>query len=712
MTQSILDNLNPAQKEAVSWPHTPLLVLAGAGSGKTRILVHRIAHLISQGVPSFNILGVTFTNKAAGEMKSRVQRLVRQDVWVSTFHSTCLRILRTDGPAIGIDRHFVIYDEHDQLVLIKECLKELNMNEKQVHPKGVRERIQRAKDFLVTPFQYAEKSPDLYEEAVAKVYQRYQEKLARLKACDFGDLIMKAVDLFDRHSDALRTWQDRFQHILIDEYQDTNHAQYRFVKLLALARQKLTVVGDPDQSIYAWRGADIKNILSFEQDYPGCGIIKMEQNYRSTTVILDAANELIQRNQLRKPKALWTERAGGERIQLFEARDEKEEAQYVVNQIRRYQSEGKTLADQVVFYRVHAQSRALEDQLRRAKIPYKIVGGIRFYDRREIKDLIAYLRAVAYPHDDVSLKRILNVPARGIGKKAVEVLQNAAVQAGVSFDGVLKAVSRNDMIALPPKASRAIADFYKMISSLRKKVGAPLVGARGGGAPQSVRELLEQILERTGYVEALEAEKTIEAQSRIENIEEFFSVIEDFEESDVGAGLRARPATDGTGRPQGVSPTSLESFLESISLMTDLDTWDPGTNVLTLMTLHTAKGLEFPIVYMVGLEEGIFPNINAFTANREDLEEERRLCYVGITRAKDKLFLTYARERRLYGTLQHNLPSRFLNEIPSEVYVTDRAYDRDEEPHEVMTDDEISVELDRDEAKRRILFDGSKLTPT
>ncbi|MBI3306674.1 MAG: UvrD-helicase domain-containing protein [Candidatus Omnitrophica bacterium] len=699
---SILSNLNPAQKEAVIWPaDRPLLILAGAGSGKTRILTHRIAHLISQGIPAFTILGVTFTNKAAGEMKSRVQRLVSHDVWVSTFHSTCLKILRMDGAGIELDPRFTIYDEQDQLTLIKECLKELNFNDKQVHPKGVRERIQRSKDYLETSYQVMEKASDWYEENLAKVYQLYEEKLTRLKALDFGDLIMKTVGLFDRRPEILKSWQDRFQHVLIDEYQDTNHAQYRLVKLLAQARRQITVVGDPDQSIYAWRGADIKNILNFEKDYPESGTIKMEQNYRSTSVILDAANELIKRNQMRKPKALWTEREGGDRISLVQTTDEKEEALYVASQVAGYCREGKTLADQVVFYRVHAQSRVIEDHLRRANIPYKIVGGVRFYDRREIKDLIAYLRAIAYPHDEVSLKRILNVPARGIGKKALEVLEGIVRRKNISFDEAIQSVilrpegpknlkrdpspptaaqddrviarspEGDEAISLSPKAKKAIHHFYSLLTSLRKDQKT-----------LGVDEILEKILAKTGYIEALEAEKTIEAQSRIENIEEFYSAIEDFEEHyqpvilrpEGPKNLKRDPSPtssvqdDGVAKQSQTQQSQLEAFLESISLVTDLDTWESGTNVLTLMTFHTAKGLEFPIVYMVGMEEGIFPNMNAYSDTLEDLEEERRLCYVGITRAKDKLHMIFTSYRRLYGSLQHNLPSRFLTEIPSALF--------------------------------------------
>lgn len=638
-SESLLENLNPAQKEAVCWPLKPLLIIAGAGSGKTRILVHRIAYLIAHGTPAFSILGVTFTNKAAGEMKNRVQRLVNQNIWVSTFHSTCLKILRMDGRAIGLEPGFSIYDEHDQNVLVKECIQELRLNEKQVHPKGVIERIQRAKDLLMTPKQYADQVQDLFEDSVAKIYERYEKKIRYYQACDFGDLVMKTVQLFEASAPVLQAWQDRFKVILIDEYQDTNHAQYKFVKLLAAKQRQITVVGDPDQSIYSWRGADIKNILSFENDYPECGIIKLEQNYRSSSIILDGANELINRNTMRRPKALWTSRKGGEKIGIYEAFDEKHEAQYVVKEVLSNVERGKTLADQVVFYRVHAQSRVLEDMLRRANIPYKIIGGIRFYDRKEIKDLIAYLRVVSNPQDDVSLKRILNVPTRGIGKKALEVLEAYTEKQQTGFFETLRASYGLD--DLTPRTRKSIYDFVNLIERARKDC-----------ATLGVSELLELILKGTGYLHTLEAEKSIESQARIENIEEFFSVIQDFEDI-----------------PDAYEPgKQLQAFLESISLVSDLDKWDASTNVLTLMSLHTAKGLEFPIAYMIGLEEGIFPNINSYSDDLEDLEEERRLCYVGMTRAKDKLYMTFARERLLYGSRQRNLPSRFLGEIPSNLY--------------------------------------------
>ena len=667
MSAPLLDDLNESQKEAVVWGKSPLLILAGAGSGKTRILTRRIAYLIAQGTPSFHILGVTFTNKAAQEMKSRITRLTSCDVWVSTFHSTCLRILRQDGLQIELDRQFSIYDEHDQLILLKECMKELNLNEKQLHPKGVRERIQRAKDYLISAYQYAEKADDYYDEMVGKVYKLYEDKMKRLIACDFGDLIMKTVFLLDRCPAVLESWQNRFRHILIDEYQDTNHAQYRFVKLLASREQQITVVGDPDQSIYAWRGADIKNILNFEQDYPDCGIIKMEQNYRSTETILDAANEVIRHNRTRKPKMLWTEQKGGEKIRVFEARDEKEEAMYVVEQIRQALTQGRSLADQVIFYRVHAQSRILEDCLRRFNIPYKIVGGVRFYDRKEIKDLIAYLKVIAAPHDEISLKRILNVPARGIGKKALETLEAYAQTHQILLYAVLSQAAKiND---LSPQAKKSIAAFHLLLTRWRKDFSG-----------LAVTEMLHQVLEKTGYLEELEHERTIESQARIENIEEFFSVVEDFQSSYNGA-------------PEEM----LRGFLESISLVTDLDQWNQGTNVLTMMTLHTAKGLEFPYVYMVGLEEGIFPNVKALTDDVNELEEERRLCYVGVTRAKERLFLIYARERLLYGSRQFNLPSRFLTEIPAELLHFERPGSGDfasKSVDETLLDDDLLIEFE------------------
>jgi len=682
MNNRILENLNPAQKEAVTWPAGPLLILAGAGSGKTRILTHRIVYLIAHGVPHFQILGVTFTNKAAAEMKNRVQRLTQQDVWISTFHSTCLRILRMEGPAIGIPGNFVIYDEQDQLTMIKEVQKELGLDEKQTHPKGVRERIQRAKDFLQTPYQYAEKAQDYYEETVARVYMAYEKKMTELGACDFGDLIMKTVFVFDQKPEVLQHWQERFQHILVDEYQDTNHAQYRLVKLLAAGRRQVTVVGDPDQSIYMWRGADIRNIMHFENDYPDCGIIKMEQNYRSTSVILDAANDLITRNEIRKPKALWTERQGGEKITLYGAADEKDEAMFVASEVLRLKKSGKTLADQVVFYRTHAQSRPIEDTLRRFGIPYKIVGGTRFYDRKEIKDLVGYMRVILFPQDVVNWKRILNTPARGLGKKAFECLETFSRDRMVSFD---QAIARaGEITEIAPRSRETLRRLYQQFETWR-----------ANHREMPVEELLSEILEKSGYLSMLEEEKTIESQARIENIEEFFSVIREFKEQ-----YRPQPGEE--------AMTPLAAFLESIALLTNLDTWEAGTDVLTLMTMHTAKGLEFPIVYIVGMEEGVFPSGTGGLEDPEDLEEERRLCYVGVTRAKDKLYLTYARERMLYGSRHYNLPSRFLNEMPANLLQMasgGTARPSQVRPASEVDIDDIEIEFDEEERRRRILFD-------
>ncbi len=660
--------LNPEQERAVLAEDGPLLVLAGAGSGKTRILTCRIAEIISRGVPSFNILGVTFTNKAAEEMKSRVAQLVRQQVWISTFHSSCMKMLRIDGEAVGLPKNFSIYDDHDQLVLIKECLIELNKNERQINPKGVREEIQRAKDFLLTPEAYQEQCQDAFQDVAAQVYSLYEKKMAALKGCDFGDLILKTVFLLERNPNILESWQERFKHILIDEYQDTNHAQYCFVNQLADKYKQITVVGDPDQSIYAWRGADIRNILDFEKDYENCKVIKLEQNYRSTANILEASNALIEFNTARKPKALWTEKKSGDKISIYQAVDEKDEAEFVVREITTRIKSGKTLADCVVFYRLHAQSRIIEEVLRRHKIPYKIVGGIRFYDRREIKDLIAYLRVIAFPHDDLSYKRIVNVPNRGIGKKTVETIEAFQRERGLGWDEALKRLGEIEGIGA--KAKEGLNQFFRMIQSLRAEKNK-----------RSVSELLEEVLKQSGYLKELELERTLESKVRIDNIQEFFSAVQDFEE-----GYDTQEAL-------------LETFIESITLTSNLDDWDGGSNSLTLMTLHTAKGLEFPVVFMVGMEEEIFPHVNSFGGGTEELEEERRLCYVGMTRAKEKLYFAYADSRRLYGSRQHNLPSRFLNEVPT--YLLDEA----RRFSEYSDDEEIILDPEEPEAKRRILYD-------
>ncbi len=680
----LFSELNPEQKQAVTAPYDqPLLALAGAGSGKTRILTLRIAHLISHHhVPPFHILGVTFTNKAADEMKKRVARLVNAEVWISTFHSTCLRILKQDGSHVGLERNFTIYDDYDQLALIKECLKELAKDEQEINPKGVREEISRSKDFLLTPAAYREQAEDGFEHAVAEVYELYEQKLKRANACDFGDLIYKTVLLFDSSEEVLRRWRHRFQFVLIDEYQDTNHAQYRLVQHLASHERRITVVGDPDQSIYAWRGADIRNILNFENDYSGCHVVKLEQNYRSSANILQAANSLIESNLLRKPKSLWTERPAGEKIVLYEAQDEKDEAAFVVREVLGHQEQGRTLAEMVVFYRLHAQSRVIEEALRKYKIPYRIVGGIRFYDRKEIKDLIAYLKIIMSENDELSLKRVINTPNRGIGKKSLESLEDFARKNNLNLNQTLKML--NQVNGVGAKAKSSLHGFFRAIELLRKQKES-----------LSVSALLKEVLQSTGYQRALEMERTLESQVRLDNIKEFFSAIHDFEADWV------RSDEGNTGAREFKFQGMLAQFLETISLTTDLDGWDVGSNSLTLMTLHSAKGLEFPIVYMVGMEEEIFPHVNVFSQDSEDLEEERRLCYVGMTRAKEKLTFTYANSRRLYGTQKFNLPSRFLSEIPSTLLSGSNDWisrSTDFEDIRIVDDDE-------DDTKRRILFD-------
>jgi len=676
--QSITQSLNPTQNEAVTYDGKALLILAGAGSGKTRILTHRIAYLISKGLPSFSILGVTFTNKAANEMRSRVQKLVGQEVWINTFHSTCLKILRMEVGHELVPNAFNIYDDSDQLVLIKECFKELSINDKQLHPKSVREAISKAKDRLLTPKDVEAAANDYYESLVAKVYTLYQQKLNDFKAFDFGDLIFRTVQLLVKDKQVRERYQDRFKHVLIDEYQDTNKAQYLLVKLLTGDDGDITVVGDPDQSIYAWRGADIRNILEFEKDYLDAKLIKLEQNYRSTNNILKAANNVIARNQDRKPKDLWSEREDGNSILLYEAADEKEEGLFIVRQIQQYLSEGHSLKEMVVFYRVHAQSRVIEDALRKYKVPYVIVGGVRFYDRKEIKDLVAYLKVLCSQADEVSLKRIINTPIRGIGKKSIEAIDTFKQIQNITFFEALGRVE--EITGIGPKIRKRIFDFHRFLqrfSSEKTKL--------------SIEELIRRILDQSGYVFELEKQGTIEAKARIENIQEFLGVVQEYEEN-------------------GEEETnSLENFIESITLETKVDRWNAEEDMLTLMTLHTAKGLEFPYAFIVGLEEEIFPHVNSYGDNQNGIEEERRLCYVGITRAMEQLHLSYASTRRIYGFTSQNLPSRFLNEIPSELFeYIPRIFDFDSEIKQVRKtefDDDIEFDMDLDEIHKQDSYD-------
>ncbi len=643
---AILADLNHRQEEAVLHTDGPLLVLAGAGSGKTRVITRRIAYLIGCcGVPPWNILAVTFTNKAADEMKRRVADLLDQawpepgrrdglSVWVGTFHSTCVRVLRKHGGAIGLRSSFVIYDEGDQLSLMRDCLRALGLSERAVNPRAVLTRISRAKNELLSPEEYALVANDQMEERTARLYRMYQERLEGLQALDFDDLLMGAVLLFERHPEVLAAYQDLWRYIMVDEYQDTNHAQYRLIHLLASTHGNLCVVGDDDQSIYKWRGADLNNILDFERDHPGCAVIRLEQNYRSTQRILDAAGGVVARNIGRKGKVLWTENEEGDPIVLYRCLDEVDEGLFAVGTIRsQVADEGSRYDGYAIFYRTNAQSRVLEEALRQALIPYVIVGGLRFYERKEVKDLLAYLRWVVNPADLVSFKRIVNAPARGIGPAAVAKLELLAIQDKTTiWEACQRAVAEK---LLTPKQRAAMEGLLRLIEEARAKSGVvPLP------------DLIADLISTSGYAGELQDEGTPEAQSRLENLKELVTAAQEFVEHTEEGGLQA--------------------FLDSVALIGDIDEYAEGRGAVTLMTLHMAKGLEFPTVFMVGMEEGIFPHAYALSDERE-LEEERRLCYVGMTRAKHRLYLTSARQRRLYGSRSFNLPSRFLDEIPAEV---------------------------------------------
>ena len=634
----ILSQLNPAQREAVTRVDGPVLVLAGAGSGKTRVLTHRIAYLVGKmGVSSEHVLAVTFTNKAAGEMKNRVLELLDREgvgIQMGTFHSICARILRREGHRLGYERSFTIYDEADQLSLIKQVQEELGIPAGRFSPKGFRARIEGAKHNLMTPGMFEEQALDDYEKKAALVYQRYQNALESQNALDFGDLINKAVFLFQMHPRILARYQDRFQYVLVDEYQDTNHAQYMLVNLLASRHRNLCVVGDDDQSIYGWRGADIGNILSFEKDYPDAYVVKLEQNYRSTQNILTAAGHVVAHNRGRKEKTLWTEQGDGQSLTLLEALDERTEALTVLDKIQAERSgHGRELADMAVLYRINAQSRNFEDQLRRAGLPYVIVGGVRFYERKEVKDILAYLRVLINPADTISLRRIINVPRRGIGPTTLGKLETLAAEKGIGLlEAVRTAAESGD---LPAGLRDKLAEFHGLFDSLADRM-----------EKLEIAEVVQEVIDRTGYLRELIAEGTVEAQTRAENVRELAAAAEEF-------ALRSEGA-------------ALIDFLEEVTLLTSVDTWDSSANAVTLMTLHSAKGLEFPVVFIVGLEEGLFPLSRALESPQE-LEEERRLMYVGMTRAKNKLYLSRAHWRRRWGGGMGTLPSRFLEEIPPEL---------------------------------------------
>ncbi len=641
---SIYDTLNPPQKEAVLHTDGPLLILAGAGSGKTRVLTHRIAYLISEkGINPWNILAITFTNKAAQEMRERVDRITGTDggsVWVSTFHSTCVRILRRYIDRLGYDTNFTIYDTDDQKTLMKEVCRKLDLDTKKYKERSLLAQISHAKDELMTPDEMLMNAgADFNQKKVAEVYREYQASLRRNNALDFDDLIVKTVELFQNCGDVLEYYQERFRYIMVDEYQDTNTAQFKFVSLLASHYENLCVVGDDDQSIYKFRGANIGNILGFERVFPDAKVIRLEQNYRSTQNILNAANGVIANNTERKDKKLWTENPEGEKIHFRQFMNGFEEAEYVVGDIAKKRRENTGhYRDCAILYRTNAQSRLFEEKCLHANIPYKIVGGVNFYARKEVKDLLCYLKTVDNAADDLAVRRILNVPKRGIGATTVGRVQDYADNMNISFYDALRVAEEVPSIG---RSLSKIDGFVTFIQSLKSKAQA-----------YTVTELLEEIIDLTGYVDELKAEDTEESRARIENIDELISKTVSYQETMTAEGREA----------------TLSGFLEEIALIADIDTVDPDQDYVLLMTLHSAKGLEFPYVYLAGMEDGIFPSsMCIFSGDSSDMEEERRLCYVGITRAMKELTLTSAQQRMVRGETQYNRVSRFVREIPREL---------------------------------------------
>ncbi len=627
-----LADLNPAQREAVLATEGPLLVVAGAGSGKTRVLTYRVAHLIHAcGVKPNEILAITFTNKAAGEMRERLEDLlgpVARAIWILTFHAACGRILRREAPRLGYRSNFTIYDQADQVRLTKACLEELERDPKRFVPRGIHAQISAAKNQLVTPAEYAQRVASFYDQTVAEVYDLYQRRMFASNAVDFDDMLMLTVQVLERFPEALERWQKAFRYVLVDEYQDTNHAQYRLLQLLAQKHRNVCAVGDPDQSIFGWRGADIGNILEFERDFQGTRTVALEQNYRSTNTILESANAVISHNRERKPKNLWSELGEGEPVRALEVEDEHAEARFVAAEIAALVEEGYNGSEVAVFYRTNAQSRVLEDVLVRQGIAYQVIGGPRFYERAEIKDVIAYLQAIDNPYDAVSLQRIANRPRRGIGDASLARLQAHADASGISL---WEAFGQPEEAGIAAAPLRAVQQFHTLLQSLQS-----------GALELDVSELLERVVQRSGYFDALEAERTIESQGRLENLHELIGVAREFQHDS------AEP--------------SLSGFLQEISLYSDQDAMRGEQSLVTLMTLHTAKGLEFRAVFMIGMEEGIFPHSRSL--EEQGLEEERRLCYVGMTRAQERLVLTHASARSLWGNRSYNLPSRFLDELP------------------------------------------------
>jgi ATP-dependent DNA helicase PcrA len=634
------DKLNPMQKKAVDKTEGPVLILAGAGSGKTGALTVRIAHLIEKGVKPWNVMAITFTNKAAKEMRERVNGLVglgAEDIWVSTFHSSCVRMLRRDADKLGYDRNFSIYDTKDSEKVMKEVFTRLGigLQDKTFTLKSVMAEISRQKEELISPSEYSQQvGQDFRGARIASCYREYQKKLKQSNAMDFDDLIYLTVLLLQTEPDVLDYYQERFKYIMVDEYQDTNTSQYMLVKMLAKKYKNLCVVGDDDQSIYGWRGANIRNILDFEKDFPGAEVIKLEQNYRSTKTILEAANAIIKNNNERKEKALWTENARGSIIHLHRAENEYEEGKFIAEKIDVLIGRGREYKEFAVLYRTNAQSRAIEEQFMKKSIPYRLCGGTRFYDRREIMDILAYLKLMANPTDDIAFKRVINVPKRGIGDTSVERVADFATENGIAIYQALTRISEIDKLGTRGKK---FEEFYNRLENLKCEKGVlPLP------------KLIEAVAIRTGYYEALELEGTDEAETRKENIEEFISKAAEYAKRVEGA--------------------ELEGFLEEVALVADIDEYSENENAVVLMTLHSAKGLEFPYVFMTGMEEGMFPSYRSIvTGDEKDVQEERRLCYVGITRAREELFLTHARSRMQNGQTQYNQPARFLMEIPEEV---------------------------------------------
>ncbi|EGP4963779.1 DNA helicase PcrA [Enterococcus faecium] len=643
----LLNGMNPRQKEAVLHTDGPLLLMAGAGSGKTRVLTHRIAYLIEEKeVNPWNILAITFTNKAAKEMKERVNAILAsggEDVWVSTFHSICVRILRRDVDFIGYNRNFTIIDSSEQLTLMKRILKELNIDPKKYDPRSILGTISQAKNSLQTPQDFAKMQGSYYEEIAAKCYAAYQKELQYNQCMDFDDLIMNTIRLFEEHPDSLTYYQNKFHYIHVDEYQDTNHAQYTLVNLLAGRFRNLCVVGDADQSIYGWRGADMQNILDFEKDYPDAAVILLEQNYRSTKNILSAANQVIENNSNRKPKNLWTENKEGNKITYYRADNERDETRFIVDRMQEeIRSNHRNYGDFAILYRTNAQSRVMEETLLKANIPYKMVGGHKFYDRKEIKDILAYLNVLANPQDSISFERIVNSPKRGIGPGSIEKLRSFA---SLHEWPLLEAAQNVDLANIGGKAGQQLGAFGEMIQEVTQMIQY-----------LTVTELTKEVLDRSGYLEDLKIQNTLEAQARIENLEEFLTVTQEFDKQ-----FEQQNEEDADAPEE-----KLTVFLNDLALVSDIDNLEEDASQVTLMTLHAAKGLEFPVVFLIGLEEGVFPLSRALMEESE-LEEERRLAYVGITRAEEALYLTNAFSRTLYGRTQYNRPSRFVEEIDQEL---------------------------------------------